>query len=379
MSGEIEAFGELATGGLIARAFGVRSRSSRSEAAHADELHDCQNCGAVLRGPFCHACGQSGHVHRTLSHVVEEFAHGVFHVESKGWRTLPMLVVNPGRLTREYIHGKRARYIAPLALFLFMIFLTFFTFGITGASVASVDGIGTEDARAEAINDVRDAQRELADAAKDEDTTAAERAALSAALSTAQAKLAQVQAKTAKTDGVLRDGKGRVIPIQRANWADSIRDANARGEIHVNTGSAAFDARVHHALQDPEFAAYKVQEKAAKLTFLLVPMSLPILWLLFVGRRGINLYDHTVFALYSLSFMSLLAVVLMLSSAAPAWAKPFGGLVILIPPAHMFAQLKGAYRLTTGGALWRTAVLSVASLSILGLFFALMLLIGLID
>lgn len=376
MGGEIEAFGELATGGLIARALDGRSRLAR----HADdhELHDCQNCGAALAGPFCHACGQSGHVHRTLGHVLEEFAHGVFHVESKGWRTLPMLVVNPGRLTRDYIHGRRARYIAPLAMFLFMVFLTFFTFGITSASVIDMGNIGAGNPVPEAAADLRSAQRELDAAVKDPDATPTERATMTALVEVARVALAKAGTSVARAQTVARDPRNHTI-LSGSNWADAIRKANARGEIDVSTGYAPFDARVHRALDDPEFAAYKIQEKASKLSFLLVPMTLPILWLLFARRREVNFYDHTVFALYSLSFMSLLAIILMLLSAAPAWAKPAAALVVLIPPIHMFAQLKGAYRLTTRGALWRTAVLSFASLTILGAFFALMLLVGLID
>jgi len=46
--------------------------------------------------------------------VVEEFAYGVLHLESEGWRTPQMPIVNPGRLTREYIGVRRARYVAPL-------------------------------------------------------------------------------------------------------------------------------------------------------------------------------------------------------------------------------------------------------------------------
>ena len=34
-----------------------------------------------------------------------------------------MLLLNPGRLTREWIQGKRTRYVSPLALFLFTVFL----------------------------------------------------------------------------------------------------------------------------------------------------------------------------------------------------------------------------------------------------------------
>ena len=379
MSGEIEALGSLATGGLVARALGVGRHAARRAHGHApgdQPLRDCQNCGTMLAGPFCHACGQSGHVHRTIGHVVEEFAHGVFHVESKGWRTLPMLVFNPGRLTREYIHGKRARYIAPLALFLFMVFLTFFTFGMTGGSVVNFGG--ATNPRAEAAADLKDAERELAVAAKDPDKSPAERAALTKAVEAARSAVARAAAAPIKARPVLQDDKGNVLATGE-NWAEMIRKMDDEGKINVNTGYRPFDLKVHRALGDPEFAAYKVQEKASKLSFLLVPMTLPILWLLFAWRRGVNLYDHTVFALYSLSFMSLLAIVLLLLSAAPDWARPASVLVALIPPLHMFAQLKGAYRLTTRGALWRAVVLSMASVVVLAIFFSLILLVGLLD
>ncbi len=370
MSGEIEAMGALATGGLVARALGGEGHAH----GHTEQqVHDCQNCGAMLSGPFCHACGQSGHVHRTLGHVVEEFAHGVFHVESKGWRTLPMLVVNPGRLTREYIHGKRARYIAPLALFLFMVFLTFFTFGMTGGSVIG-GSTGNENQRAEAASELRDAERELKAAMGNTDTTLAQRQAIEKIVASARAKLAH--APEAARPTTLRDAKGKTLATG-ANWAELVKEANANGNLKVNTGYDPFDKRVHHALENPEFAAYKVEQKSAKLSFLLVPLSLPVLWLLFARRRGVNLYDHTVFALYSLSFMSLLVVsVLLVNVIGLAGVAPF---LLLLPPVHMFLQLKGGYGLTTGGALWRTAILAVASMVVLALFFLIMLFIGLVD
>ena len=374
----MEAMGALATGGLVAHAMAGEAHGDTGVVAgvgaHA-QLHDCQNCGALLGGPYCHACGQSGHVHRTLGHVIEEFAHGVFHVESKGWRTLPMLIVNPGRLTREYVHGKRARYIAPLALFLFMIFLTFFTFGMTGGKLSQP--IGPENPRIEAANDLRDAQRELDRELKDKDNTAADLLFSRQAVEKARKALAIAPDHAAAHVGVnLVDDKGRTLAT-KDDWISTIQEANAKGKINVNTGYAPFDARVHHALNDPEFAIYKVQEKAAKLSFLLVPLSLPILWLLFAGRRGVNLYDHTVFSLYSLSFMSLLVVAIMLLGSVGLGVA--SSVLVLVPPLHMFAQLKGTYRLSVRGALWRTAVLSIASLFVLALFAGLMLFIGLID
>ena len=122
MSGGIEA----AAISRRARCWGARSsrvRASRRRRAHGV----CLNCGTALIGEFCHACGQNGHVHRTLGSIGHDLLHGVFHFEGKIWRTLPMLVAHPGSLTRRYIDGERARFVSPLALFLFFVFLMFAT------------------------------------------------------------------------------------------------------------------------------------------------------------------------------------------------------------------------------------------------------------
>jgi hypothetical protein len=71
--------------------------------------HPCANCGAALLGPFCHECGQAAHVHRSLSHLLHELLHHLLHFETRGWQTLPLLIVRPGLLTRRYIDGQRKR------------------------------------------------------------------------------------------------------------------------------------------------------------------------------------------------------------------------------------------------------------------------------
>jgi hypothetical protein len=122
VSGEIEALGDLATAGMAAAALDA------PDGGKTVEHGACANCGAPLTGSFCAACGQKAHVHRSLVHVGEEILHGVTHFDGKAWTTLPMLVFRPGKLTRDYIEGKRARYIAPVPLFLLVVFLMFFVF-----------------------------------------------------------------------------------------------------------------------------------------------------------------------------------------------------------------------------------------------------------
>ena len=145
MSGEIEAAGAAMTAGLVAGAL-------EKGAATGEHVHGaCPNCEAELHGEFCSACGQPAHLHRTLGHMVEEFLHGILHFDTRAWRTLPLLVFRPGTLTREYIHGKRARYISPLAMFLLIVFTMFAVFAFTGGDAIKIDDKAAAEIAAEPL------------------------------------------------------------------------------------------------------------------------------------------------------------------------------------------------------------------------------------
>lgn len=380
MSDNIEALGGLATGTMIARAVD-RERGVKGE-AHAE----CLNCGTVLDGRFCPACGQSRNVHRTLKHVFDEFLHGVLHLDTKGWRTLPLLVIRPGKLTREYVHGKRARYIAPFAMFLFTVFLMFFVFGF-------MDGPGTSDG----VIDLDTKAEEIADARKELAEAQAELRQAEAALAAARRNPATEPGDIGSLDGDVTAAKVAVgvaegavqiaedspddEPMTRksdGSWQDNLRVLGESGKI--NTGVAGLDARVRKALLNPDLTFYKIQQKAYKLSFLLVPLSLPFLWLLFPFRRSVTLYDHTVFALYSLSFMSLLFVTIaLLAQFGGTIGQSIAGLLVFVPPIHMYVQLKGAYQLGRASALWRTFWLVSFSVVVLFSYTLFILILGVVD
>src|SRR5262249_15368922 len=112
-------------------------------------------------------------------------------------------------------------------------------------------------------------------------------------------------------------------------------------------------------------------------SFMLIPISLPFLWLMFFWRRDIHLYDHAIFSLYSLSFMSLFFVVVALMSAQPTLKEHIGAL-FLVPPIHMFAQLRGTYRLGVFPALWRTFALICVCGTVFVLFMAMVVTISVV-
>src|SRR5688572_6431754 len=119
MEGHGEAAADVITGGVIARAVEPAAGEAQDKAGH----ENCRNCGAVLTGAYCSNCGQASHLHRSLLSLGHDILHGVFHIEGKAWRTIPELFLRPGRLTRRYIDGERAKFISPIALYLFAVFL----------------------------------------------------------------------------------------------------------------------------------------------------------------------------------------------------------------------------------------------------------------
>ena len=64
----------------------------------------------------------------------QDFSTGLFNFEGKIWRTLPMLAWSPGEMTRRYIAGERARFISPVALYLFTVFAMFAVLNFTGSA-----------------------------------------------------------------------------------------------------------------------------------------------------------------------------------------------------------------------------------------------------
>jgi hypothetical protein len=354
MNGDVEAGGALVTAGLTAKALD-------SSPAPARENHEtqCANCHTALIGNYCHACGQAAHVHRSIRHMLEEGLHGVLHFDSKTWRTLPLLIVRPGLLTRRYIDGQRVRYVAPLPLFLFTVFLMFFVVSSVSQSTANVAADESERERA--------------------------RAGLVASLDAARAHVAELHAKSAAAADP--DERARVqIELEAAQAAE--RSAAAALSLFDKLGNAAKDAGERPRLtaeelqeltgmnagsyasrtvqlaqrlaENPEFVAYKIKNTAYKFAFMLIPISVVFLWLMFFWRRDVRIYDHMVFAMYSLSFSSLLFTVMALLSLTKLTDR-FIEYLLLALPLHMFMQLRETYGLGFFSTAWRTVALLVSA------------------
>jgi hypothetical protein len=348
MTGDIEGIAgglaDIGTGTVMAGAI-EHERGAATPDGHTHE-GACLNCGTLLRGPHCHACGQRAHVHRTLGAFFHDLLHGVLHFEGKTWRTIPMLAWQPGRLTREYIDGKRARYVSPIALFLFVVFLSFALFSMLGGPDTLKPNAGDLDKMraAYAQNDKK--------------------------IDELEASLAKAEPQKRKTlESELRSLKqdqqnlGMVVGSVQEDFTRDFQDGFKRNPIPAESKLAK---TIAHVRENPQLMVYKAQTSAYKYSWMLIPLSVPFVWLLFPFSRRFKGYDHTVFVTYSIAFM--IALVAVASLLIYVGAGAIGGLLLFYAPFHMYRQLRGTYGIGRLGALWRMLALSVFAWVAIGLF-----------
>jgi hypothetical protein len=99
---------------------------------------ECGNCGATLMGPYCYNCGQHAHESaRSISALTHDAWHLATHIDGRFWQSLYILLLKPGKLTKEYFAERRARYLPPVRLYLVLSVL-FFAFGLATPAKHSV-------------------------------------------------------------------------------------------------------------------------------------------------------------------------------------------------------------------------------------------------
>ena len=342
--GEFDAVGDVVTGGLIARA--VEPQAGEVGADGHTHEQCCLNCGMMLTGPYCSSCGQKAHIHRSLRAFAGDFLAGLMNFEGKFWRTLPMLAWHPGDMTRRYIAGERARYISPVALYLFTVFAMFAVLNFTGALNADPESFKV------------DLQEEIAsDQAAIVKLEAERKAAIAA-----KKDVARIDRKIARRKSDIEDNR-RIVTGQPV----------VTTKLDPET-PAWVKPLVENASKNPELISQKVQEAASKYSWLLIPLSVPFLWLLFPFRRRYRLYDHTVFVTYSLSFMMILVITGGLLVAG-GWTV-LASFLFFVPPFHMYRHLKEAYELGRFSAIVRTILLVSFAFTAAGMFMAAAFAIG---
>jgi hypothetical protein len=219
------------------------------------EAQACGNCHALLVGDYCHHCGQQNKSYvRSVFALIREFLHDFGNWDSRLVRTLVPLMFRPGFLSNEYVADRRARYVPPVRLYLFISIVFFLVLSV----VAKVD---TEALRAELAG-----------------------------------------------QGVEEPAEGAAPPERRPFSERTNMTVDIPGLSPELTEELR--RRIDRAAENPELAFRQVWTLAPQMMFLLLPIFALILKVLYIYKRRYYV-EHLVLALHTHSFIFMTFLILI--------------------------------------------------------------------
>ncbi|SFR32096.1 Protein of unknown function [Robiginitalea myxolifaciens] len=108
---------------------------------------ECLNCGHPLdlSDRFCPQCGQANSVKKLgMKDFVEEFFGSIIDYDSRLIRTMSALVLRPGRITLDYVKGRRISYTNPFRFLLSLAVIYFLLLSI-GGDFGELDRLNLDD------------------------------------------------------------------------------------------------------------------------------------------------------------------------------------------------------------------------------------------
>jgi uncharacterized protein DUF3667/uncharacterized protein DUF4286 len=276
----------------------------------------CLNCGSPIAGAHCAACGQASDVHvLSMREVAGDITHSLLHLDSRIWRTLRLLILKPGELTREFIAGRHQTYLPPFRLYLGISILFFaLTALLPDASLVRTDAKGAAVIAPVTVNDPR-ATKELQDDVR----------------------------KELEAAGVDPEVIGQVAAGAKPCTADIPPVFGMEVEGPILRACERIRADGGAALAD-RFAS-----TAPKLMFVFLPLMAAVA-LLFYWRPRRLYAEHLVLFLHNHAFTFLLIGVMEIASAMAAIKLPLMGLfgfvnflLLLYLPWYIFRSMRVVY------------------------------------
>ena len=335
------------------------------ESSHRPDEQDreCANCDSVLTGTYCSVCGQRASNRVVpLWQVSNEFLEDLFDLDLRIVRTLPTFFFRPGRLTVEYVHGRRRRYIRPLRLYLFSSFLLFTVLAFTNLDALSISfGPTTAEVQQE-VEATRSLIDSLQAAAVQTEASSGDGPDASAttptnrqkALEELEKELESLGAALGPTETALSASEGLVNVLAAPALRESA-DAKLGQEA-----STPVQPKLLHILSSPREFVRDMIDRGPYLMFLLVPTFALLLKGLYLRRKRLYL-EHLIFALHvhALAFIAF-AVSAGLGSWDVGASMSLSWWLGVSPFAYLFFAMYHVYGQSVLSTLWKMTGLLIA-------------------
>jgi hypothetical protein len=258
-----------------------------------NSLMICPNCGSQRQGPYCGQCGQNDrNYQRALPPLLSELLRETFEIDSRLIHTLSKLLLHPGELAVEFSNNRRASYVSPIRLYLFVSIAFFFLLSL-GVDTDVPEAAATP-AQAEAVAGT-DLQPLLHVLDADQ-----------------QAKVLEIAARP-------ETSIARMAVLELARSVASSADAPGELELYVMD-------RMIETLYEPRTALDHLLDNLPIAVFIMLPIYALLLKLFYLGQH--RYYVETlVFAthLHTFAFIVFTALLVLPTGSTIEWVRSLAG------------------------------------------------------
>lgn len=361
----------------------------------------CLNCGTGLKGPFCYYCGQPDrNFFRFFPALLREFMSDFLELDSRFMRTMKPLLFRPGRLTRDYLEGRRFRYTPPLRLYLFSSIVFFLLAAMLSSNAirsSTRDGsaesgfITVNQDSEEQIEEAREALEQLPDDVKAQlnldpkDLQLQTGDALSEAVEEAGEK--PVEQDSGETWFQAGDIQFNGEPWDRETNPVDIRWLPPWVNDWINDEVENSPDKADRINKNPNLIVEQVFDILPAVMFVLLPVVALLFkfWYLFAKRYYV---EHLIYALHNHSFLFVSLTLLLVFSVAEGWLKDGGAilaarvsasLVIALSvwiPIYMLISLRHVYRQNWFLTVVKFGAIGISYLTLLGIITSVVAILG---
>ncbi|UOQ54394.1 DUF3667 domain-containing protein [Hymenobacter cellulosivorans] len=306
------------------------------------KLPACANCGysfsAEQPDEFCPRCGQQNHeVSLSFGHVLEEFLEGIFHFDSKVFRTAKLLLFKPGELTKQFLQGHRMPYVPPIRLYVFISFVFFFLLSISikpSSTRPAKELIQDARLRASADSVRRNTERQGMIVVTDGDSPLT--ASMGMTFNQAELLKLSQDPTPARLDSAIRSKKLEPTFLRRTVLRQTVRTLNV----------------------SPEDLTRKWLKNLPILMFFLMPLFALLLKGLYMRQRQYYL-SHLIFSIHFHCFIFVLFI-LNLGITRFSSEDSFDLVLMVLPAVYFFLALRNNFGQPVGKTLAKVLLMMVS-------------------
>jgi len=310
----------------------------------------CLNCGTGLKGPFCYYCGQPDrNFMRFFPALLRDLMEDLLDLDSRFMRSVKPLLFKPGRLTRDFMEGRRFRYVPPMRLYIFSSIVFFLLAAFMSSDAISIGSVRNDDGIVHITTDSDDEQQIAGEALGKLPANVREQ------IDVDQILAESIDDEEDKDGFELDDIQFNEEPWNRETNPVDIKWLPGWLNDRINDEIEESPQKAEQINENPNLIVDKVFDILPATMFILLPVVALIFkfWYLFAKRYYV---EHLIFSLHNHSFLFVSLILILLANVANSLLNELGYLsaatgtiwfIIAISiwiPVYMLISLRVVYR-----------------------------------